>query len=85
MPNGPSIDQKYQTLHQDDINGTTVSGTSVQIQVANQSLGATLDATVFEVQFNFRDDTNFPISSFAFKWAGKDLVDLTKKLNDLLK
>lgn len=47
--------------------------------------GAPADVTVFEVVFNFRDDTNYAISSFGFKLACTDLADLTKKLNDLLK
>jgi hypothetical protein len=85
MPNGPNIDEKYETLHQDNIHGTTDSGTSVEIQVTNQSPGAQEDVTVFEVLLNFRDDTNYPISSFGFKLACADLADLTKKLNDLLK
>jgi hypothetical protein len=72
-------------MHLDNINGPSKTGTSVQIQVANQTTGAPLDSTVFEVQFAFRDDTNYQVSSFAFKLAGKDVADLTKKLNDLLK
>jgi hypothetical protein len=85
MPNGPNIDQKYETLHQNNIDGTSDSGTSVEIRVSNLSPGAPVDVTVFEVLFDFRDDTNYPISSFGFKLACADLADLTKKLNDLLK
>jgi len=83
MPDGPNVDETFEALHSDNINGTSVIG-KVTIQVANQSPATPLDDTVFEFVFSILDDTNYETCSFKFKLSGDNTAKLSKALDDML-